>query len=165
MALAVTGRFNIRDAEGTNSFTEINVPTSLNLVQLGEFYFDVAQDLADLSGGELTSVGFGISFDLSSATLRTVADAVSHVARKGFFQWATALTGFFKRFRIPSFDEALTSGTSDDIDLADPLVDALIDGVNDGYAVTGPDTISFTDTYTNDIEAVTVAREQHNKSN
>lgn len=164
MTLAVTGRFNVRDAEGTNSFTEINVPTSLNLVQLGEFYLDVAQDIADLSGGELTSVGFGVSFDLSSATLRTVATAASHVARKGFFQWATALTGFFKRFRIPSFDEALTSGTSDDIDLADPLVDALVDGINDGYAVTGPDTISFTDAYTNDIEAVTVAREQHNKS-
>lgn len=164
MGLAVTGRFNIRDAEGTNSFTEINVPTSLNLVQLGEFYLDVAQDLADLSGGEVTSVGFGFSFDLSTATLRTVADAASHVMRKGFFQWATALTGFFKRFRVPSFDESLTSGTSDDIDLVDVLVDAFTDGIVDGYIVTGPETISFTDGYTNDIEAVTVAREQHSKA-
>lgn len=164
MALAVTGRFNIRDAEGTNSFTEINVPTSLNLVQLGEFYLDVSQDLADLSGGEITSVGFGISFDLSGATLRTVATSVSHVARKGFFQWATALTGFFKRFRIPSFDEDLTSGTSDDIDLADPLVDAIVDGINDGYTVTGPTDITFSDTYENDIVAVTVAREQYRKA-
>ncbi len=164
MALAVTGRFNVRDAEGTSSFTEINVPTTLNLVQLGEFYLDVAQDIADLSGGEVTSVGFGVSFDLSTATLRTVAAAASHVARKGFFQWATALTGFFKRFSLPSFDEANTSGTSDDIDLADIEVDAFTDGIIDGYVVTGPDTVSFTDGYTNDIEAVSFAREQHRKS-
>lgn len=164
MALAVTGRFNVRDAEGTSSFTEINVPTSLNLVQLGEFYLDVAQDIADLSGGEVTSVGFGVSFDLSTATLRSVAAAVSHVARKGFFQWATALTGFFKRFAVPSFDEANTSGTSDDIDLVDVEVDAFVDGQVDGYVVTGPETISFTDGYTNDIESVSAAREQHRKS-
>lgn len=164
MALAITGRFNVRDAEGADSFTEINVPTSLNLVQLGEFFLDISQDIADLSGGEVTSVGFGVSFDLSTATLRTTATAASHVARKGFFQFSTALTSFFKRMFTPSFDEANTSGTSDDIDLADIEVDAFVDGQVDGYVVTGPETISFTDTYGNDIEAVTVAREQHRKA-
>lgn len=164
MVLAVTGRFNVRDAEGTSSFTEINVPATLNLVQLGEFFLDAAQDIADLSGGEVTSVGFGVSFDLSTATLRTTATAASHVARKGFFQFSTAVTGFFKRLNLPSFDEANTSGTSDDIDLADTEVDAFVDGQVDGYVVTGPETVSFTDTYTNDVEAATVAREQHRKA-
>lgn len=158
MALAVSVRFDFLDDKGKTSFTKLRVPTGFSIAQYAEFGIAMGQFIANISSCQVTngSVTFGI--DLSGLGMKTVAGVLADVAQKGYFAFASAVTGFKKRLRIPTFDEAKTVAGSDGIDTVDAGVAAFTTAMTNGIVVTAG-TIQPSTERGQDLTALSDARE------
>lgn len=137
MVLAVTVRFDFIDDKGKTSFTKIRVPTGFSIAQYGEFGLAMGQFIANISTCRMTGASLSFNVDLAGLGLKAVATAVADTAQKGYFSFLSAATGFFKRIRIPTFNEALVNQGSDGIDTVDPAVMAFTSAMTSGIVVTG----------------------------
>lgn len=137
MALAIAVRFDFQDEKGKTSFTKIRVPTTLSIGQVTQFAVAIAQLISNISQCQITNVSTTFAIDLSSLTLKAGATALADIAQKGYFAFSSTITGFFKRLRIPTFDETKVNAGSDTIDTVDADVAAFVAAMEDGIAVTG----------------------------
>lgn len=126
MALAVSVIFTVVDNANKESTTTIHVPTGFSVVQYGEFAAAMAQLIADLSDGQITSVSISIPLSLAGATIRAVASAAADVAEKAKFAAMSVVNGLRAFFNIPTYDESKNLPSSDSVDLADPDVAAFV---------------------------------------
>lgn len=159
MALAVTVRFDFLDDKGKTSFSKVRVPNGFSLAQYGEFGTAFAQLLANVSNCKITGGSLTFAIDLSGLGLRTVASSLSDVAEKGLFLFNTVVTGLKAKLRIPTLDESQVPSGSDAIDTANVDVAAFIAAMENGIVVPVAVTVQPTDDRTNDISALTQARE------
>lgn len=162
MALAVTIRLQVVDSKGKTSFTKVRVPTGFSIPQYVEFAQGIAQLIGDLSVGSITSASLTFGVDLGGLGLKAVANVLADTAQKGYFAFASAVTGFFKRLRIPTFDEGKIAVGSDAISTSDPDVAAFITAMESGIVVTGG-TVAPTTEREQDLVALTDAREVFRK--
>lgn len=158
MALAVAVRFDFIDEKGKTSFTKIRVPTTLSVGQVTQFAVAMAQLISNISQCQITNVSTTFAIDLSGLSLKAAASAVADVAQKGYFAFASSVTGFFKRLRIPTFDENKINAGSDTIDTLDVDVAAFVAAMEDGVAVTGG-TIQPSTERMQELSALSEARE------
>lgn len=159
MALAITVRFDFLDDKGKTSFSKVRVPNGFSLAQYGEFGTAFGQLLANVSNCKVTGSSLTFAIDLSGLGLRTVASVASDVAEKAIFLWNTAVTGLKAKLRIPTFDELLIPPGSDAVDLVQADVAAFKAAMENGIVVPVAVTVQPTDGRTNDITALTEARE------
>lgn len=159
MALAVSLRVDFVDAKNKKSFTKIRIPTGFALADYIQFGQGAAQVIANASDAQITGASVCFAVDLSGLGLRTVAIAVSKVARKAVFRFRTAVTGFFAQTIIPTLNETKVGTGSEDIDQIDLDVAALTSALEDGVLV-GPTTVTFTNDREMDITALSTAKER-----
>lgn len=164
MALAVSIRYDFIDDKGKSSHTKIRVPNGFSLSDYAEFATLMGNIISSLCDGRITKIGICVGVDLSGATIKAVATAVSDVAQKAYAQFATAAQGFRSRMKIPALDETLVIAGSDAIDQANANVTTFISAMENGLAVTGPATISPCDDRENDITDTTTLRELFRKT-
>lgn len=161
MALAFTAQIDFVDAKNKSSFTRIRIPTGLTIAQYTSFIQDAAQALTDISGCIVTGASLNLALDLAGASLGSAAAAAANIATKGFFKIRSAVSGFFGKFSLPTFDEDnLVIAGSDQIDLADTAVATFVTLVE-----TGDGTVVPCDKYGNDLTDVDIAREIFMKHN
>lgn len=158
MALAITCRFDVIDDKGKPSFTKIRIPTGFDLADMLDFAVQAAQLLANIATTKVTRAGVCISLDLSTSTIKANPLTGADAAQKGFFGFATDLTGFRTKMRLPAFNETLVNSGSDTIDQTDTDVAAFLTAEEDGIVVTGG-TISPCDNRENDVVSTDYARE------
>jgi len=158
MPLAVTTRYDFIDAKGKTSFTKIRVPTGFSIGQYIEFILAMCQLIITNIGARITGASITFSISLAGLSLKTVAGALSDIAQKGYFAFTTTTNGFFKRLRIPTFDEANINADSDTISEVDVNVAAFIAAMENGIVVTGG-TVQPTDERLHDIQSLSDARE------
>lgn len=158
MPLAVRFRFDFIDGKGKTSFTKISVPTGFSIAQYVEFGQAMGQLIATISAGQVTGASATVSLDLSTATLKSVISNVSDAGQKGYFKFASAVTGFARKIFLPTFREDMIVAGSDSIDTTDTDVAAFVAAMEDGIVVTGG-TISPTDNRSNDLAVLTTAKE------
>lgn len=163
MALAVSIRFDILDDKGKTSFTKVRVPNGFSIAQYIEFAQAMAQIIADISNGLVTSAGICIGLDLSGATLKAAATAIADVAQKAFFQFNTAVAGLRAKLKIPTLDETILVANSDSVDQLEARSAAFIAGMENGIVTLGG-TIQPTNSREDDITAVSLAREVFRKT-
>jgi len=159
MALAITLRFDTVDDKGKVSSTKLRLPNGFALADYVEFAQASAQLFTNISQGVLTKVGLSFNVDLSGAGLKTVASAVTGVARKLWLRFNTAVTGFQAQTLIPGIRETQVGAGSGDINQADTDVAAVISMFEDGLAVTGG-TMTFTNDREHDITAIVSGTER-----
>jgi len=162
MALAVAVRFDFIYAKGKTSFTKIRVPTGFTIAQYQEYGEAKAQLISNISSCRITNASLTFSIALGGLSLKTVAAAVADVSQKGYFAFASAVNGFFKRFRIPTFDEARVNANSDTIDTIHASVAAFQAAMENGIVVTGG-TIQPTTERVQSIVSLSDAREVFRK--
>lgn len=150
MALAVSIRFDFQDSKGKTSFTKIRVPNGFSLSDYIEFAESAAQILANVASARLTRASVCIGMDLSTATIKAGNSPYGDVGEKAFFSFRTTENGFWKRLKLPAFEESYIPPNSRDIDTAAADVLAFIDAMENGLVVTGG-TIAPTDARENDI--------------
>lgn len=159
MALAVSIRFDTLDDKGDTSFTKIRVPTGFSVAQYTEFAIAMAQFIANTSNCVITGASITFGIDLSGLGLKVAATSIADVFQKGYFAFASAATGFFKRFRVPTLLESVVSAGSDNIDTLLAPVAAFVNANTNGIAVTGPLTIQPQTERGHDLTALSEARE------
>lgn len=162
MALAVSIRFDFVDDKGKTSFTKVYVPNGYTISQYAEFAAGFAQLLANASQAVVTRASVVFSLSLSGATIKAAANFAADVAQKAFFQFRTAVTGFFARMKIPALKETLVNVGSDSIDTDNVSVAAFITAMENGIVSSGV-TIQPVDDRGNDIVDTTIAREVFRK--
>lgn len=158
MALAVTLNVQVADSKGKTSGTKIRVPTGFSIAQYIEFGQAMLQLIANMQVGVITGASISFGIDLSGLGLKAVANVLSDTAQKGYFSFASAVTGFFKRLRIPTFREDLVAVGSDSVDVTAPEVIAFVTAMENGIVVTGG-TVSPSTERVQDLVALTDARE------
>lgn len=159
MALAFVVQVDFKDAKNASSFTRIRIPTSFTIAQMTTFAQDVAQAITDISGCIVTGASIGLNFTLTG--LGAAAAAAADVASKAFFKAQSAVAGFFAKMSIPTFDEdSLVVAGTDQIDTANAAVATFITLVE-----TGNGTVAPVDKYGNDLNDVTISREQFMRHN
>lgn len=158
MAIAVSIRYDFIDDKGKTSFTKIRIPQGLTIAQYTGFAQGMAQLLADISFARITSASICIAIDLSTATIKAVAQATSDIAEKAYFAFNTAVNGIRKRLRLPSFSEAFVLQGTDAIDENDPLISAFVDAMEVGITTPGG-VIAPVDSRLNDLTTLREARE------
>lgn len=126
MGLAVQVNFTIEDAKGKSSTTNVYVPASFAIADYIEFGTAMGQIIADLSEGILTSISISLPLSLSGATIRSAAAIAADVAKKALFTAGSAVAGLFARFNIPTYDESHTVDNTDEMDMADADVAAVV---------------------------------------
>jgi hypothetical protein len=163
MALAVTINVQCVDSKNKASSTRIRVPTGFSIPQYIEAAQAILQLVANLQVGMITGATLTFSIDLSGLSLKTVANVLADVSQKGYFSFTSAVTGFFKRFAIPTFSEDLVAVGSDAIDTTDTDVAAFVAAMENGIVVTGG-TISPTTERAHYLVALIDAREVFRRS-
>lgn len=159
MALAFTLRFDFIDDKGKESFSKMRLPTGFTLAQYVEFGQAAAQLWSNVSQAAITGVSISFNVDLSGAALKTVASAVTSVAKKLWLRFQTAVTGFGAKTLFPGLRETQVIAGSGDVDQTDVDVAAVISLMEDGIAVTGG-TMTFTNNRAHDITAVSSGTER-----
>ena len=157
MALAITIRFDMVDATGKKSFTEINVPAGFSLAGYLDAGTQLAQLIANVSDCQVTSVSLNIALDFSAAVIKTTANTLADVAEKAHYIFSSAVAGFRRLFKIPTRLEVDEVAGSDDMNQADIGQAFFIALLETGASVTGG-TIGFTDAYHNDLVSINSAR-------
>lgn len=137
MALAVSFRFDFVDIKNESSFTKIRTPSTFSIAQYTEFALAMGQLLSNISAVRLTGASATFSISLSGLSLKAAATAVADVFQKGYFSFNSSATGFRKRLRIPTFDEAKVGLGSDNIDTLDAAVAAFNTAMTNGIVVAG----------------------------
>lgn len=164
MAVAISVRVDFVDGTGQTSFTKIRIPTGFSIAQMVEFAQGAAQVVANMSDAQVTGASITVDFDLTGLGLRVVANAASEVARKAFFQFTSTFAALRAKFKIPTFDEILTTLGSDSINQAAAPVATFIASIENGIVVIGG-TMIFTNNRTFHIAALELAYEQHSRRN
>lgn len=154
MALAVAINFTIEDAKGKSATTPVHVPTGFTISQYLEFASAMGQVIADLNDGILTSISVSLPLSLSGATLRAAAAIAADVGKKALLVATGAISGLFARFNIPTYDESHSIDNTDEIDMADADVAALVAIIEGGAGGALP-----SDLRGNDLTDVLSARE------
>jgi len=158
MALAVSIRFDFQDEKGKTSFTKVRIPTTFSIGTVTAFAVGLGQLISNISLCQITNISTTFALDLSGLSLKAAASAVADIAQKGYFAFRSAVTGFIKRLRIPTFDENNINAGSDTIDTLDTNVAAFVTAMESGIAVTGG-TISPTTERMQDLTALDQAYE------
>lgn len=162
MALAVSIRFGFVDAKGDTSFTKIRVPNGFKIASYLEFAQGAADTLSTVLDCQVTSASVCIGLDVSTASLKTVVNAVSDVAQKAQFIFNTATQGFKKIVRLPAFNEFKFLPNSDVVDQSDLDIAAFLTTMENGVAVT-LGSVNPSDARENDITSLSSSRELFRK--
>jgi hypothetical protein len=161
---AVTINFTLTDAKGKSRMTKVRVPTGFHPSAYGEFALAMGQIIANLSDGAITEISIGIPLDISTASIKLIAETFADAAKKVFFGALSTVSGLFAKFIIPTYDETFTVSGSDDVDVAAPEVAALIALIESGTTIGGTP-IAPVDKYDNSLDDVNIAREQFRRFN
>lgn len=152
MALALIVQIDFVDAKNKTSFTRVRVPNGFTIAQYTTFAQSLAQAVTNISGCRVTGASIGLNFTFTG--LAAAATEAADVATKAYFKVRSAVAGFFAKFYLPTFDEALVLAGTDEINQADTAVAAYITLVETGDGFVIP-----SDKYGGDLAEVTVARE------
>ena len=159
---AIKVHFTIIDSKNRTSKTSINVPTGFSIAQYLEFGQSMGQLIAVLCDGQITEISVSYPLSLSGATIRAAAAAAADIFKKVFFQASSAVAGLVSKFFIPTYDEANTVASSDQVNMADAQVAAIVAIIEDGVNVSG-EIVQPIDIRGNDLELVTIGREVFRK--
>lgn len=159
---AVGVHFTILDAKGKSSKTVIHVPTGFSIAQYLAFGTAMAELISQIAEGQITEVSVSYPLNLSGATIRVAALAAADIFKKAFFQARSAVSGLLGKFNIPTYDEVNNVINSDQIDMADTQVAALVSIIEDGVNVSG-EIVQPIDLRGNDLVEVSLARYVHRK--
>lgn len=144
-----------------NATSEIFLPQTFSLVQYGLFAVAMAEIINDFVKGQIVSATLSIGLDVSALTGNT-NETDSDVQEVGGFEFL-AEDGFVTKVNLPTFPTSLTVAGTEQIDIADTDVDAFVEAMLTGIAVTGG-TIQPSDVGELDIEELIFAEYQNKNS-
>ncbi|NIT56287.1 MAG: hypothetical protein GWN00_08645 [Aliifodinibius sp.] len=156
MAVAFEVVYEVTDRDGDTATTTVKVPTGFSLAQYGEFGAAMATLLDAILGGRVSGADFCFIVDISGLTGNTQSPT-SDVEEVAKFQFRTT-EGRPVNVNIPTMDEAIVAGGTDDINQADPAVAPFIAAMENGLSTAGG-TISPCDIGEDDIVLTVFARE------
>lgn len=156
-----TVMLSIQDEKGKASTTEVNLPAATTLTDAQLMAQEIAKLINPIITGSIVRIGLVRSVALP-AGLRANPAANSDVEEGARFQYRTA-NGFFTSLRLPTFDEALITAGTRQVNTAASGVSAfntaMLSGINLS-SVGGSGTVSPCDKRGEDIVALEFAREQ-----
>lgn len=135
MAVAPKWITTIRDQAGKTARFEVNPVVDKLLSQYGEAAILFAEDVNAIITGVVEAVRLFQRIDISGLDMNTVLGG-SDVEESGQFIFSDA-DGRHVEINVPGIIESFFVAGSNDLDTADPVVDAFIDLMIDGVAVTG----------------------------
>lgn len=155
--------FFIFDEYGTTKQgrVEIDFPSSITRVTAGELAIAFADLMGKFTHGKISKAGVTYELDLGVDSDFSSTNILADLRDKARFAFrASGAAGdFVKRLTIPTYDEDFTlPGDDKPIDVDDPVIDAFIDAMISGVAVTAG-TIQPIDSREYDIWALDYARE------
>lgn len=149
MAKATTVTYTIRDAKGRSSIAKINIPSATLFTNLVGF----AQAAAALYEPLMLGVISKASISVPITYAPTSPNVLSDVQKRGLMTFHDA-SGLVARTTYPTWLESKTVDNSDQIDIVDADVAALI-----ALVVTGDGTIAPVTSHATNITGIDVARE------
>lgn len=155
MAIGVV--YTFKDAKGATGTTTINLPSSTDYDDAVEFASAVAQLFANMTTGQLVSVGIHFSVDISGLAANTL-DPNSDVEEGAKFSWGV-LGGYRASNRIPTFDEAKIIASSKQVDLTDADVAQFVGYMVNGFTATSTNVVAPVDYRNTDINDIIGALE------
>lgn len=157
--------YSISDGKGSVSTTEVNVPSSVSLVDVTAFAAALASLINPIITGAITRIGVVLSIALPSG-LRATPGADSDVEEGARFQFNT-VGGYFTGMRLPTFDESNIVPGSNVVDLSDGAVNAFVlamTGLLDLDPGAGENFVNPTDKRGAEVQSVKFAVEQFLRS-
>ncbi len=166
MALAVI--MTIQDNKGKTSTLEINlVPTIATVAEVVNAAQSLALLIDPLINGRIVRVTVGVAVSIVGfVPLSDPASVTSDVEEGARFQFLTD-TGFYTGFRIPTFREDLILPGTDQVNIADLGVAALIDAVTNQLSMVpggGTGNVTIVDKRDVSISSLSSARESFQAS-
>lgn len=148
---------------GTNKegSTSIDFPSSITKVTAGELAIAFADLMGKFTLGRIDRANVSFDINLGVDSDYSVADTLSDLRDKARFAFnATGAEGLFaKLMTIPTYDESFTlTGDDKPIDTSDAIIDAFVDAMLNGIAVTAG-TIEPVDSRAYNIFELEYARE------
>lgn len=131
--------YEVEDQSGTDGTTEVKIAGTPTIAQMTGFAVAYAEALNALIEGAIKRAIAFIRPDVGDLDGdENVVDALSDVECIGKFEFATA-SGDRVKFNLPALDEAIagTDDNSDSINTSGAEIEALVDAMLDGIAVTG----------------------------
>lgn len=125
------------DGSDKQSRLPIPFPSTITMTDAQELVTALVTILDPLLNGGIK--GAGVSFELSVGSgLPTITNALADLRDKARFSFiASGAAGVFpKILRLPTYDESYTLPGTKELDLTDPDVDAFVDAIVGGIAVT-----------------------------
>lgn len=159
MARAVTVSIKFVDGKGKASSTKIYFATGATIANYIGAVQAAAQAMANVSNCRITGASICIPIDITSGTLKAVAEVGADIWEKGLMLFTTAIAGLKAKFKLPTWDETRTIAGTDVIDPADTGVAALITVLELGYATTTPATVLFANSRDKTIDQFDKGRE------
>lgn len=154
--------FEIEDASGDRSTTQVRVASVASVTQLNAFGAGWATALNNLIAGKIISA-FAYQLCNISSIVSNILSGNADVEHVGKFEFLTSF-GTRVKVNIPALSEvAIGATTSDSLDQAQADVAAFIAAMTSGISVTGA-TIQPCDVGEKDISDVIFARESFRNS-
>lgn len=135
MAVAPKWITTIRDQAGKRSRFEVNPVADKTLSEYGEAAIVFAEDVNGVITGVLETIRMFQGIDISGLANNTV-QGNSDVEESGQFIFSDA-DGRHIEINVPGIISDYFVAGSNDLDTADPTVDAFVDLMIDGVSVTG----------------------------
>lgn len=156
--------FTVRDGKTPPNESTVTVFTTdgYTLAQLVGAVVALAPLVKNMMTGGIVSATLAVNVDISAISGIGVADPDSDTEEGALFIWDTD-TGFSKRNRIPTFDEALLISGTREVDTSDINVAAFNNAIIAGLVV-GAATVTFVDSRGDDIDSLTDAYESFQSS-
>lgn len=125
--------YSIRDAKGSTSTSQVNLPTGLDFDNAVTFAGSMASLIDDLIGGQIVRVGIAFEVDLPGG-LQSSPSASSDVEEGARFQFRTS-GNHFTGIRIPTFLESFLQSGTKFVDTTATEVAAFVNAMISGIDV------------------------------
>lgn len=161
MAIALSVIYTVIDDSGDRGTTEIRVPSGFSLAQYGEFGAAMATLVDAMLSGKVEGADLCIAVDITGLVGNVVNPGADTKELAAFQFLTTEQRPVY--LNVPTLDEVKVEFNSDNLNLGDGAVSALMAAMEDGISVTGG-TISPCDVAEDDIVTTVYARERFRAS-
>lgn len=150
--------YNIKDGVGKPATMSFNIPLSFSGAQTEAFADALAPIIDDLIDGYIVDYEYTVSM-IPVAGIAVVALGTADVEEGALFNWRTA-NGYPTKNRVPTFKESLMIAGTEQVNLADPAVDAFNLAIRSGL---GAPAVAPSDGHGDDITTLVSAYDMHTK--
>lgn len=133
--LGATLTLTFRDNKKKTSTTKIHFEDGMSIANYVDAAYAIGQTIVNLSSAKLVRASLAFSVDLSSATIRSIANTAADIAQKALIIVRSFTVGQFAKYNVPTTLDSIFVDGTDILDETDSDVAALITALEDGIDV------------------------------